>query len=101
MLSAWRFNQFATWSWHNKRRLIQYHAEIPMKCVHINFLGQLNKTKQENQHLLLMVDQFTKWVEIIPLSSQTAEVTAQAAVNSFFSSFGVPLKIFSNQGRNF
>ena len=72
-----------------------------MERVHIDFMGPLNKTKQGNQHLLLMVDQFTKLVEIIPLPSQTAEVTAQATVNSFFFRFGVPLNIFSDQGRNF
>ena len=49
----------------------------------------------------MMVDQFTKWEEIIPLPSQKAEVTAQAAVNSFFSRVGVPLNIFTDQGRNF
>jgi hypothetical protein len=49
----------------------------------------------------MMVDQFTKWVECIPLPSQTAEVTARAAVNEFFSRFGYPFQVFSDQGRNF
>ena len=48
-----------------------------------------------------MVDQFTKWVECIPLPSQTAEVTATAAVNEFFFRFGCPFQIFTDQGRNF
>jgi hypothetical protein len=37
----------------------------------------------------------------VPLPSQTAEVTARAAVNEFFSRFGYPLQIHSDQGRNF
>ena len=49
----------------------------------------------------MMVDQFTKWVECIPLPSQTAEVTARAAVNEFFSRFGYPFQVFSDQERNF
>ena len=48
----------------------------------------------------MMVDQFTKWVECIPLPSQTAEITARAAVNEFFSRFGYPFQIFTDQGRN-
>ena len=48
-----------------------------------------------------MVEQFTRWVECIPLPSQTAEVTATAAVNEFFSRFGCPFQIFTDQGRNF
>ena len=37
----------------------------------------------------------------LPLPSQTAEVTAQAVVNDFFSRFGYPFQILSDQGRNF
>ncbi len=81
--------------------MVVHHAGAPMERVHIDFLGPLPKTKQGNEHILMMVDQFTKWVEIIPLSSQTAEETARAAVNCFFSRFGVPFRIFSDQGRNF
>ncbi|XP_053389258.1 protein NYNRIN-like [Mercenaria mercenaria] len=48
-----------------------------------------------------MVDQFTKWVECIPLPTQSAEDTARGAVNHFFARFGVPFEFFSEQGRNF
>eukprot|EP00057_Strongylocentrotus_purpuratus_P009803 XP_011664277.1 PREDICTED: uncharacterized protein LOC105438300 [Strongylocentrotus purpuratus] len=48
-----------------------------------------------------MVDQFTKWVECIPLPSQTAEETARAAVGKFFCRFGYPFAVFTDQGRNF
>ena len=48
-----------------------------------------------------MVDQFTKWVECVPLPSQKAEITAKAAIDSFFSRFGYPFILLSDQGRNF
>ena len=72
-----------------------------MERVHIDFLGPLPKTPRGNEHILMMVDQFTKWVKCVPLPSQTAEVTAKAAVDNFFSRFGCPFQIFSDQGRNF
>ena len=51
---------------------------------------------------LVMVDQFTKSMECIPPPSQTAEVTATAAVNNeFLSRFGCPFQILTHQGRNF
>lgn len=37
----------------------------------------------------------------MPLPSQTAEVTARAAINDFFSRFGYPFEIFTDKGRNF
>ena len=49
----------------------------------------------------MMVDSFTKWVECVPLPSQTAEMTARAAINGFFVRFGYPFEIFTDQGRNF
>ena len=72
-----------------------------MERVHLDFIGPLPKTLKGNEHILMMVDQFTKWVECIPLPSQTAEVTATAAINEFFSRFGYPFQIFTDQGRNF
>ena len=70
-----------------------------MEHVHIHFLGPLPKTAAGNEHILMMVDQFTKWVEIIPLPSQTAEVTAPAAVNKFFVGFGCSFHLSSDQGK--
>jgi transposase InsO family protein len=67
----------------------------------MDFLGPLPVTKNKNSCILVIVDQFTKWVECIPLPSQTAEVTARAAINEFFTRFGCPLQIFTNQGTNF
>jgi predicted aspartyl protease len=81
--------------------LTEYQAGAPMERVHIDFLGPLPRTPRGNEYVLMMVDQFTKWVECVPMPSQTAEATAKAAVDCFFSRFGMPFQIFSDQGRNF
>ena len=81
--------------------LTKFHAGAPLERVHLDFLGPLPKTERGNEHVLMIVDQFTKWVECIPLPSQSAEMTAQAVVNDFFSRFGYPFQIMSDQGRNF
>ena len=69
-----------------------------MERVHLDFLGPLPKTVNGNEYVLMMVDQSTKWVESVPLSSQTAEITAKAAVNELFSRFGYPFYIHTDQG---
>jgi hypothetical protein len=81
--------------------LTEYQAGAPMERIHIDFLGPLPKTPRDNLHILMIVDQFTKWVECIPVQSQSAEVTAKAAVDGMFSRFGCPYEIHSDQGRNF
>ena len=81
--------------------MLYYHAGAPMERVHLNFIGSLPRTEQGNEHILMMVDQFNKWVKCIHLPSQSAEEMARAAVNQFFSRFGCPFQVFTDQGRNF
>lgn len=72
-----------------------------MERVHLNFLGSLPTTPRGNSFILMMLDQFTKWVECIPLPSQTTDVTARAAINEFFTRCSYPLQIFTDQVTNF
>ena len=64
-------------------------------------LGPLSKTPRGNTVILMLIDQFTKWIECYPLPDQSAEVVAKAIVEDFFSRFGVPREIHTDQGRNF
>ena len=86
---------------YGKVPLTKYQASAPMERVHIDFIGPLPKTERGNEHCLMTVEQLTKRVECIPLPSQKAEVTARGAVDEFFSRFGYPFQLFSDQGRNF
>ena len=78
-----------------------YHAGAPMEKVHIDILGPLTTTTQGNKYVFVMIDQFTKWIELEALSDQTAESVAKSLVDSFVSRFGVPKMIISDQGANF
>ena len=77
------------------------HAGIPMERIHMDFVGPLPKTEEGNEYVLVIVDNFTKWTECVALPSQTAEVTARAAVNDFFSRMGCANQLITDQGRNF
>ena len=81
--------------------MIQYHAGMPMEKVHLDVLGPLPKTARGNEYILVFVDSFTKWVECVAIPDQTAETTARACVDNFFSRLGVPFQILTDQGRNF
>ena len=59
------------------------------------------ETPRENQYILVVVDQFSKWVECYALSDQTAERVARTLVSEFIGRFGCPLELHSDQGRNF
>ena len=48
-----------------------------------------------------MVDQFTKWVELLALAVQNAELTAKVFLKHFIVTFRCPLEVHTNKGRNF
>ena len=54
----------------------------------MDILGPFPPSQSGNRYILLMIDQFTKWVEIHAIPEQTAEQTARIAVNQFFTHFG-------------
>ena len=56
-----------------------YHAGAPMERVHLDILGPFVPSLRGNQYVLVLVDQFTKWVECYPLPVQNA-VTIERAV---------------------
>ena len=62
-----------------KAGLKSYQASSPMEKVHLDFLGPLPRTEAGNEYILMMVDSFTKWVQCVPLPSQTAEMTGPVA----------------------
>ena len=85
----------------DKAELQPFTAGAPMEKVHLDLLGPLPITPSGNRYILVMVDQFTKWVEVAPLPDQTAETVARAAVEYMFTRMGCPLEICTDQGANF
>lgn len=51
--------------------------------------------------ILMVTDQFTKWLECYALPDQTAERVAKTLVDEFISRFGCPHSIHTDQGTNF
>ena len=79
----------------------QYHAGSPMERLHIDILGPFTPSAKGNQYVLMIVDQFTKWLECFALPSQGAEEVARCVVDQFIARYGCPLEIHTDQGRNF
>ena len=79
-----------------------YHSGCPMERVHLDIVGPINpRSKSGSAYILVMVDQFTKWVELAALPAQNAELTARAFLRHFIVTFGCPFEMHTDQGRNF
>uniref|UniRef100_A0A3B3HSJ7 Gypsy retrotransposon integrase-like protein 1 n=1 Tax=Oryzias latipes TaxID=8090 RepID=A0A3B3HSJ7_ORYLA len=72
----------------------------PFGRVTIDCVGPLPKTKMGNQFLLTIMCAATRFPEAIPLRKITAPVITKALVK-FFTVFGLPTEIQSDQGTNF
>ena len=83
-----------------KAALGQYHAGSPMQRVHMDILGPLPITKRGNKYILMVIDQFTKWLECLPLPNQNAETVARSLVDGLFSKLGCPIELHTDQGKN-
>ena len=84
-----------------KAALDQFHAGLPLERVHIDILGSFMPSVKGNQYVVMIVDQFSKWLECFPLPHQLAEVVARCVVDGFISRFECPLEIHTNQGKKF
>ena len=76
-------------------------AGFPMERVSIDILGELPKTVNGNNIILVVTCHFSKWTEAYALPDQTAlsDQTADALVTNLFCRFGMPRTLHSDQGR--
>ena len=61
---------------------------------------ELAEDEEGHKHVLVMADQFSKWVEAFSLKRQTAEEVARCVVE-VICRFGIMKSLLTDQGRNF
>ena len=58
-------------------------------------------SNSESKYILVVQVQFSKWADAYAIKDQSAETVARVLVHEFFSRFGVPLELHSDQGSNY
>jgi transposase InsO family protein len=71
-----------------------------MQVINIDTIGPLPKDEEGNEHILVIIDCFTRWVELYPLKDVRA-LSAAKKLLEFAGRFGIPVKIRSDRGTQF
>jgi transposase InsO family protein len=81
--------------------MVDCHNGVTMERVAVDILGPLTETDNGNRFIIVIADYWTKWTEAYPVRDHTAPTVAKVLVDQFFSKFGIPLILHSDQGREF
>ncbi|GFU86978.1 hypothetical protein TNCV_485891 [Trichonephila clavipes] len=68
--------------------------------IYVNIIGPF-PVSEGKINCLTCIDRFTCWIEVIPLSSITAETVAREFYNHSISHFGMPYHVITHQGIQF
>jgi len=90
---------------HTKRPL----GELPCPTqrfltVHLDIVGPLNSSEADAsgcRYLLTMIDSFSRWVEVFPMSDIAAHSVCRGFLFSWVARFGPPLFIVTDKGTQF
>jgi hypothetical protein len=67
----------------------------------LDFAGPLPLTVRHNKYVLVMVEHFSKWIELVPSPDKSNEGVAYAFLDRVFSHFGAPIEVLIDQGTKF
>ncbi|XP_031338167.1 uncharacterized protein K02A2.6-like [Photinus pyralis] len=71
------------------------YPKAPWERIHIDYAGPV-----ADKMLLIIVDAYSKWLEVRPTTSTTATATI-TILDDLFTAYGVPVTVVSDNGRQF
>uniref|UniRef100_A0A803JEM1 Gypsy retrotransposon integrase-like protein 1 n=1 Tax=Xenopus tropicalis TaxID=8364 RepID=A0A803JEM1_XENTR len=76
-------------------------ADGPWSALQIDYIGPLQSGRYGLKYALVVVDIFSKWVEVIPVKRDDALTTAKVLWEHIFSRWGFPQILESDRGTHF
>lgn len=76
-------------------------ASKPFDYVSMDIVGPLPQSRHGNKYILSIIDQFSRYLILIPMADMTAETVAKHVVEKLVLPFGSPECILTDQATNF
>ena len=88
---------------HNKKEGLKHPImkSRPFEQVCLDIVGPLPITSNDHRYVLTMIDRFTRYVEVVPLQTITAEAVADAYIDRWLCRYGPPREVLSDNGSQF
>jgi hypothetical protein len=67
----------------------------------LDVANPLSLTPRHNQYVLVMIEHFSKWLELVIVPDHNSEKATYAFLDKLFSRFGALAKVLINQGTKF
>ena len=80
--------------------LVSIITSRPMEVVFMDFVG-LETSKGGYNYILVITDHFTKYAAAFPTRNQEAKTVAKILVDQYFTQYGIPERINTDQGASF
>jgi hypothetical protein len=80
--------------------LVSIVTSRPMEAVFMDFLG-LETSKGGFNYILVITDHYTKYAAAFPTRNQEAKTVARILVDQYFTQYGIPERINTDQGASF
>ena len=84
-----------------KAELRQFPVNEIMRCIAIDIFGPLPLTENGNEYIIVLRDYYSKWIYAWAVPNHSAQTVADKVVVDFFTKFGCPGQIHTDQGREF
>ena len=84
----------------NVTLLLAFKMSEPFELVGMDLVGKLKCSNTGNQYMCVMVDYFTKWIEVYPLKTKKAEEVTDCIMDIFYK-YGAPKRILTDRGKEF
>ena len=73
----------------------------PWHTVGMDIMGPFPVTSRQKRFLLVIVDYFTRWIEVFPMNRTTSTDVAEVLIDQVFARYGLPRYILSDNGPQF